>query len=156
MTPSRIGMMLPTYRVSSATSRLRSRMKAVTPSWPSLSVALATCPLQIVSQSHRPPTRMRSRPVRKTAAIRSERSSPEAEEMSLGRRRPAPRSPDIRPRHGGATPQTPLSEKPVHDVQTDEPLIRVPECCRHSGEDRESERLPQANRVDVRLDDSVE
>jgi hypothetical protein len=58
---------------------------------------------------------------------------------------------------GTAVPlQTPLSEKPVHDVETDEPMIRMPECCRNSGEDRESERLPQAYRVDVRLDDSVE
>ena len=48
------------------------------------------------------------------------------------------------------------SEESVHDMETYEPMIRVPECCRHSGEDRESERLPQANRVDVRLDDSVE
>jgi hypothetical protein len=47
ITPSRIGTRLPTYRVSSATSRLCSRMK-VTPAWPSLSVAVATCPLQIV------------------------------------------------------------------------------------------------------------
>ena len=57
--------MLPTYRVSSATSRLCSRMKAVTPAWPSRLVAVATCPLQIVlSHSHRPPTRMRSRAAR--------------------------------------------------------------------------------------------
>ena len=40
--------MLPTYRVSSATSRLCSLMKAVIPASPSLSLAVATYPLQIV------------------------------------------------------------------------------------------------------------
>ena len=65
ITPSRIGTMLPTYRVSSATSRLCSRMKAVTPDWPSLSDPVATWPLQsVLSHSHRPPTRMRSRAAR--------------------------------------------------------------------------------------------
>ena len=42
ITPSRIGTMLPTYRVSSATSWLCSRMKAVTPDSPSLSDSVAT------------------------------------------------------------------------------------------------------------------
>ena len=42
ITPSRIGTMLPTYRVSSATSWLCSRMKAVTPVSPSLSDSVAT------------------------------------------------------------------------------------------------------------------
>jgi hypothetical protein len=65
ITPSRIGTMLATYRLSSATSRLCSRMKAVTPDSPSLSDPVATCPLQsVLSHSHRPPTRMRSRAAR--------------------------------------------------------------------------------------------
>jgi hypothetical protein len=49
-----------------------------------------------------------------------------------------------------------LSEEPVHDVQTDEAMIRMPEGRRNSAENCEPERLPQANRVDVRLDNSVE
>jgi hypothetical protein len=49
-----------------------------------------------------------------------------------------------------------LSQGSVHDVKTDEPTVRMSECFWDGRENPEAERLPQADRVLVRFDDSVE
>jgi hypothetical protein len=49
-----------------------------------------------------------------------------------------------------------LSQESVHDVKTDEPTVRMSECFWDGRENPEAERLPQADRMLVRFDDSVE
>jgi drug/metabolite transporter (DMT)-like permease len=48
------------------------------------------------------------------------------------------------------------SQSPIHDVQPDQALVRVDEGLGDRGQDLETERAPQVDGPDVRLDDRVE